>query len=85
MECEKCGTKNNLTKHHVRSRRHYGGAKKSRDLVTLCRFHHSEIELLIPYEKQPYWFYQYILEWYIKYEVTWLIRHLRWRRKRKCR
>lgn len=82
MECEKCGGKKKLTTHHVHPRRHYGG--KSRDVVTLCRWHHDEIELLIPFEKQEKWFYFYILEWYIKYEVTWLIRRLRGRR-RKCK
>ena len=85
MRCGKCGAKKKLTTHHVYSMRHFGGARKSKDVATLCRNCHDEIELLIPYEKQDRWFYPYILEWYVNNDVSWLIRNLRRKRRRKCR
>lgn len=32
MTCEKCGTKNKLTTHHIKPRRHFSRAKRSRDV-----------------------------------------------------
>lgn len=38
--CEKCGTKDNVTKHHIIPRCFGGGG----GICYLCRFHHDEVE-----------------------------------------
>jgi len=57
-ECEKCGAKKNLTKHHILPRRHFGvfGQK-----IDLCRRCHDELELRIPFKKLKQYEYYRIL------------------------
>lgn len=39
--CEKCGTRNHVTRHHILPRCMFGGRG---GICYLCRFHHDEVE-----------------------------------------
>jgi 5-methylcytosine-specific restriction enzyme A len=43
--CEKCGTDKNLEVHHIKPLK-YGGQHKSNNLMTLCKSHHMQFEIL---------------------------------------
>lgn len=43
--CEKCGTDKNLEVHHIKPLK-YGGEHKSNNLMTLCKVHHMQFEIL---------------------------------------
>lgn len=49
--CQKCGTTECLTWHHVYPQRHFRhNAERMRVKISLCRTHHDDIERLIPRE-----------------------------------
>lgn len=57
--CLKCHTSKRLTRHHILPKRHYKGAGP---VMTLCRYCHDRIELLIPFEKMDKEFYYLVAE-----------------------
>jgi len=60
--CPKCNQYKLLTKHHVLPQRHFG---RSKFILKLCRECHDEIEMLIPIERVPDFYYFKIVEYFL--------------------
>lgn len=71
--CPKCGIEclikvnashpQACSRHHVRPKRHFGpGGHK----IFLCRRCHSILETWIPRERQPTWFYEFIVKYFME-------------------
>lgn len=66
-ECPKCHCVKKLTRHHIYPKRHRRSWRKwqRKETVLICRDCHDELELRIPREQQPEWFYPHIVELFI--------------------
>lgn len=42
--CKKCGTSENITKHHIKPICHFGSRRRNRETICLCRKCHDIIE-----------------------------------------
>jgi len=61
--CPKCLAEKPLTRHHVLPRRHF---RENSEIVYLCRDCHSDLEKLIPYDRQSENFYIKIVADFLK-------------------
>ena len=71
--CPKCLKRGQNSSHHIYPKRHFGNGSVNRDIIRLCRDCHNDLELIIPFEKQPKEVYIDILGLFLTMDVRLII------------